>query len=146
MTHRFGHGFITSIVLIAEHFALPPENAWMGAGDHVEGLVLPDRFKGTEIEELTTLLRKKVIWHSPGSMDREDAREVGIPRAAWTGKMPGRSSSPSTASWLRSTANWELQMPAWASSSEAGGICPVLAGMILIFMAGPWGLMPKNPQ
>jgi hypothetical protein len=76
MTHRFGHGFITSIVLIAEHFALPPENAWMGAGDHVEGLVLPDRFKGTEIEELTTLLRKKVIWHSPGSMDREDAREV----------------------------------------------------------------------
>jgi hypothetical protein len=76
MTHRFGHGFITSIVLIAEHFALPPESAWMGAGDHVEGLVLPDRFKGTEVEELTTLLRKKVIWHSPGSMDREDAREV----------------------------------------------------------------------
>lgn len=76
MTHRFGHGFITSIVLIAEHFALPPENAWMGAGDHVEGLVLPDRFKGTEVEELTTLLRKKVIWHSPGTMDKEDAREV----------------------------------------------------------------------
>lgn len=76
MTHRFGHGFITSIVLIAEHFALPPENAWMGAGDHVEGLVLPDRFKGTEIEELTTMLRKKVIWHTPGSNDREDARGV----------------------------------------------------------------------
>ena len=63
-------------MLIAEHFGLPPEQAWMGAGDHVEGLVLPERFKGTEIEELTTLLRKKVIWHSPGSMDREDAREV----------------------------------------------------------------------
>lgn len=76
MTHRFGHGFITSIMLIAEHFALPPESAWMGAGDHVEGLVLPDTFKGTEVEELTTLLRKKVIWHSPGTMDREDARDV----------------------------------------------------------------------
>jgi hypothetical protein len=78
MTHRFGHGFITSIMLIAEHFALPPESAWMGVGDHVEGLVLPEKFRGTEIEELTTLLRKKVIWHSPGSMDREDARDVVI--------------------------------------------------------------------
>jgi hypothetical protein len=76
MTHRFGYGFVTSIVLIAEHFALPPENAWMGAGDHIEGLVLPERFKGTEIEELTTLLRKKVIWHSPGTLDKEDARDV----------------------------------------------------------------------
>jgi hypothetical protein len=78
MAHRFGHGFITSIILIAEHFALPPENAWPGVGDHVEGLVLPDRFKGTEIAELTTLLKKKVIWHSPGTMDREDARDVII--------------------------------------------------------------------
>jgi len=76
MTHRFGHGFVTSIVLIAEHFALPPENAWMGAGDHIEGLVLPERFKGTEVEELTTLLRKKVIWHAPGTTDKEDARDV----------------------------------------------------------------------
>lgn len=48
----------------------------MGVGDHVEGLVVPDRFNGTEIEELTTLLRKKVIWHSPGTMDKEDARDV----------------------------------------------------------------------
>ena len=76
MTNRFGHGFITSIVLIAEHFGLPPENAWMGVGDHVEGLVLPERFRGTEIDELVTLLRKKVIWHSPGTMDKEDARDV----------------------------------------------------------------------
>ena len=76
MTHRFGHGFITSIMLIAEHFGLPPGNAWMGVGDHVEGLVVPEKFKGTEIEELTTLLRKKVIWHTPGSMDKEDAKEV----------------------------------------------------------------------
>ncbi len=76
MEHPFGHGFITSITLIAMHFALPPEQAWFGAGDHVGGLVLPDKFRGTEVEELTTLLRKKVIWHQPGTMDKEDAREV----------------------------------------------------------------------
>jgi len=78
MANQFGHGFITSIMLIAKHFALPPEQAWPGAGDHVEGMVLPEKFRGTEVEELTTLLRKKVIWHQPGSMDREDAREVKI--------------------------------------------------------------------
>jgi hypothetical protein len=76
MANQFGHGFITSIMLIAKHFGLPPEQAWPGAGDHVEGLVLPEKFRGTEVEELTTLLRKKVIWHQTGSMDREDAREV----------------------------------------------------------------------
>ena len=76
MTSKFGHGFVTSIMLIAEHFGLPPENAWMGAGDHVQGLVVPERFIGTEIEELTTMLRKKVVWHSPGTMDREDAQDV----------------------------------------------------------------------
>jgi hypothetical protein len=76
MPYRFGHGFITSIMLIAEHFGLPPEQAWHGVGDHIEGLVVPDRFKGTEIEELTTLLRKKVIWHAAGNMDKEDARDV----------------------------------------------------------------------
>ena len=76
MAHQFGHGFITSIVLIAEHFALPPEQAWHGAGDHVEGLTLPEKFRGTDVEELTTLLRKKVIWHQPGSMDKEAAKEV----------------------------------------------------------------------
>lgn len=78
MDHPFGHGFVTSIMLIAMHFALPPEQAWHGAGDHVAGLVLPEKFRGTEIDELTTLLRKKVIWHQPGSMDREDARGVLI--------------------------------------------------------------------
>jgi hypothetical protein len=78
MANQFGHGFITNIMLIAKHFALPPEQAWPGAGDHVEGMVLPEKFRGTEVEELTTLLRKKVIWHQPGNMDREDAREVKI--------------------------------------------------------------------
>ncbi|MFA6225678.1 MAG: hypothetical protein WC620_05725 [Methanoregula sp.] len=76
MANQFGHGFITSIMLIAEHFALPSDQAWHGAGDHVEGLTLPEKFRGTEVEELTTLLRKKVIWHQPGSMDKEDAQEV----------------------------------------------------------------------
>jgi hypothetical protein len=76
MEHPFGHGFVTSITLIAMHFALPPEQAWHGAGDHVTGLELPEKFRGTEVDELTTLLRKKVIWHQPGSMDKEDAREV----------------------------------------------------------------------
>ena len=76
MEHPFGHGFVTSIMLIARHFALPPDQAWFGAGDHVEGLVVPEKFKGTEVEEITTLLRKKVIWHQPGTMDKEDARDV----------------------------------------------------------------------
>ncbi len=76
MASQFGHGFITNIMLIAKHFGLPAEQAWFGAGDHVEGLVVPDRFRGTEIEEIVTLLRKKVIWHQPGTMDKEDARDV----------------------------------------------------------------------
>jgi hypothetical protein len=76
MANQFGHGFITNIMLIAKHFGLPPEKAWPGAGDHVDGLVLPERFRGTEVEELTTLLRKKVIWHQQGTMDKEDARDV----------------------------------------------------------------------
>ncbi len=76
MEHQFGHGFVTSITLIAMHFALPPEQAWPGAGDHVAGLVLPEKFRGTEVEELTTLLRKKVVWHQPGTMDKDDARDV----------------------------------------------------------------------
>jgi hypothetical protein len=76
MESTFGHGFITTIMLIAKHFALPPEQAWFGAADHLEGLVVPERFKGTEIDELVTLLRKKVVWHQPGTMDKEDARDV----------------------------------------------------------------------
>jgi len=65
-------------MLIIRHFALSPEQAWFGAGDHVDGLVLPEKFKGTEVEEITTLLKKKVIWHQPGTMDKEDARDVII--------------------------------------------------------------------
>lgn len=76
MEYPFGHGFITSIILIARHFALPPAEAWFGAGDHVDGLVVPVKFKGTEVDELTTMLKKKVIWHQPGTMDKEEAKDV----------------------------------------------------------------------
>ena len=38
--------------------------------------MLPEKFKGTEVEEITTLLKKKVIWHQPGTMDKEEAKDV----------------------------------------------------------------------
>lgn len=76
MENKFGHGFVTNLVLVAEHFGLPPQQAWFGASDHVDGMVLPEKFRGTPVEELTTLLKKKVIWHQPGNMDKEDARDV----------------------------------------------------------------------
>ena len=76
MENQFGHGFVTTLILIAQHFALPPEQAWHGVQDHVTGLELPEKYRGTEIEEITTLLRKKVIWHQAGTRDREDAGEV----------------------------------------------------------------------
>jgi hypothetical protein len=78
MASKFGHGFITNIMLIAKHFALPPGQAWYGAADHIDGLVIPERFRGTEIETLVTSLRKHVIWHAPGTMDKEDAHEVNL--------------------------------------------------------------------
>jgi hypothetical protein len=76
MESRFGHGFITVISLLCKHFALPPEQAFYGAADHLEGLVVPDQFKGTEVEKLAAQLRKRVAWHQPGTLDREEAAEV----------------------------------------------------------------------
>jgi hypothetical protein len=76
MESKFGRGFITSITLICRHFALPPEQAFYGAADHLDGLEIPPQFRGTEIEDLVTRLRKRIVWHQPGSMDREDAAEV----------------------------------------------------------------------
>jgi hypothetical protein len=76
MESKFGRGFITSITLICRHFALPPDQAFYGAADHLEGLEIPPMFRGTEIEELVTRLRKRIVWHQPGSMDKEDAAEV----------------------------------------------------------------------
>ncbi len=76
MESRFGHGFITIISLLCKHFALTPEQAFYGAADHLEGLVVPAQFRGTEVEELTARLRKRVAWHQPGTLDREEAAEV----------------------------------------------------------------------
>jgi hypothetical protein len=76
MASQFGRGFITNLVLICKHFSQKPEEAFFGAADHLTDLVLPDQFRGTEVEELVTALRKRIIWHQPGTMDREDAEEV----------------------------------------------------------------------
>jgi hypothetical protein len=76
MESRFGRGFVTNLVLIAKHFGLPPDQAWPGVADHLTELTLPDAFRGTEVEELVTMLRKRIIWHQSGVMDREDAEAV----------------------------------------------------------------------
>jgi hypothetical protein len=76
MDSKFGRGFFVNLSLINRHFALPPEQAWFGAADHLDEMVLPVSFKGTEVERLVESLRKRIIWHVPGTMDKEDAREV----------------------------------------------------------------------
>ena len=76
MESKFGRGFITSIVLICKHFALPPEQAFYGAADHLDGFEVPAQFRGTEVEELSLQLRKRIVWHQPGTLDREEAAEV----------------------------------------------------------------------
>jgi hypothetical protein len=76
MESRFGRGFIVNLSLINRHFALPPEQAWPGVADHLDEFVLPASCKGTEVEQLVGVLRKHIIWHVPGTMDKEDAKEV----------------------------------------------------------------------
>ncbi|NYT05146.1 MAG: hypothetical protein GKC04_02050 [Methanomicrobiales archaeon] len=76
MESQFGRGFITNLVLIAKHFGLPPEEAWSGVADHLTEMELPDRFRGTPVEDLTTRFRKRVLWHQAGTLDHEDAEEV----------------------------------------------------------------------
>jgi hypothetical protein len=39
-------------------------------------MTLPDRFRGTEVEQALESFRKAVLWHQPGSMDREDYTAV----------------------------------------------------------------------
>ena len=72
MTSKFGHGFVVNLVLLAKHLGLPPDQAFFGAADHLDEMVLPDRFRGTGVEQALESLRKAVLWHQPGSMDRED--------------------------------------------------------------------------
>jgi hypothetical protein len=76
MESQFGRGFVTNLVLIAKHFGLSPEEAWFGVSDHLNELIVPKQYKGTPIEDLTTKLRKRILWHQPGTMDKEDATEV----------------------------------------------------------------------
>ena len=76
MDSQFGRGFITNIMLISKHFALPPEQAWPGVKDHLTEMQVPEQFRGTEIEELVTILRKKIMWHQNGIVDKEDAESV----------------------------------------------------------------------
>ena len=76
MESKFGRGFITTIVLICKHFTLPPEQAFYGVADHLDGFEIPRQFHGTEVEELSAQLRKRIVWHQPGTLDREEAAEV----------------------------------------------------------------------
>ena len=76
MESQFGRGFITNLMLIAKHFGLPPDEAWVGVADHLTEMELPDRFRGTQVEDLTTTLRKRILWHQAGVMDKEDATEA----------------------------------------------------------------------
>ena len=73
---NFGRGFVINLMLLSRHFGLPPEKAFFGAADHLTDLIVPEQFLGTEIGELVEDLRKKVIWHQPGVMDKEDAADV----------------------------------------------------------------------
>lgn len=73
---EFGRGFIVNLMLLSRHFGLPPERAFYGAADHLNDLTVPEQFRGTEIGELVERLRKTVIWHQPGIMDKEDTADA----------------------------------------------------------------------
>lgn len=76
MTSKFGRGFVTNLILLSKHFALPPEQAFYGAADHLEEFMVPQQFKGTDVEDLVEALRKKIYWHSPGMLDKEEYADV----------------------------------------------------------------------
>jgi hypothetical protein len=76
MESKFGRGFVIPLVALARHFSLPPEQAFYGAADHLDELVVPAQFTGTQVDVLVEQLRKRVIWHQPGTMDKEDAEDV----------------------------------------------------------------------
>ena len=74
---RFGRGFIIPISHLAVKFSLPPDRAWMGAQDYFTDLEIPEMFTRTEVEELTELLRKKIMWHQAGGpVDKEMYNDV----------------------------------------------------------------------
>lgn len=76
MASKFGRGYVTNLMLIGRHLCLPAEQAFYGLADHLDEMTLPDRFRGTEVEELTTLLRKRILWHQAGTVDHEEYPEI----------------------------------------------------------------------
>lgn len=65
-----------NLVLLSRHFALPPEQAFYGASDHVTEMTVPPSLKGTDVSELTERLKKLIIWHKIGMNDKSDAEAV----------------------------------------------------------------------
>lgn len=76
MPSKFGHGFVVNLVLIGRHLALPPEKAFLGLADHLDQMVLPEQFKGTEVEKLYDQMRRRILWHQAGTIDKEELPEV----------------------------------------------------------------------
>ena len=80
MESKFGRGFITSIVLICKHFALPPEQAFYGAAGHLEGFEVPAQFRGTEVEARSSWLQTARVF---GILFRMDSDHWMKARAVW---------------------------------------------------------------
>ena len=76
MASKFGRGFVVNLMHISNHFVSTPDKAFYGVADHLDDLILPAQFTGTEVETLLTQLRKHLVWHQPGPLDREEAAEV----------------------------------------------------------------------
>lgn len=75
ISSRHGRGFIINISHLVTKFSHTPERAWPGAQDYLTDLVLPDQFKGTEVEELVKQLRQKVTWHQAGGPTDKEMHE-----------------------------------------------------------------------
>lgn len=76
MASKFGRGFVTNLMLIGRHLNQPADQAFYGLADHLDEMVLPPQFRGTEVEELVTMLRKRILWHQAGTVDREEYPEI----------------------------------------------------------------------
>jgi hypothetical protein len=74
---RYGRGFIVNITHLKVKFSQPADQAWHGAADYLTELIVPPQMKGTEVEQLTDMLRQKVIWHQAGGpVDKEMYQDV----------------------------------------------------------------------
>ena len=82
MTSEFGRGFVVNLMLLAKHFGLPPERAFYGASDHLDDLILPEEFRGTEIEVLAERLRKRSDWRVEEMPFTHDLQHVAVKETA----------------------------------------------------------------